>query len=363
MTIFLDANILFNNWYLENANFRLLFNYAENTNSKILISEIVCKEVNNKFYIEYENCISNLKSSQEKLEILRKQKIEINYPKNKTKYDIKKIIKSKSDSVIIYPFNNISNSVLVKRAISRVKPFHEKDKGFRDTLIWLSFLASIKKYGLEGDVIFISNNYRDFYQDKLTELHSDLVSDLSQMKIDDKFKPFQDLHSFITSFIDKSVHEIRATDVLEKMIYENEDLIEIEVKNALSKISNLQLTKLFGAFRQLINIFHSFYSFHFDIIEGIEDPSLLNYRLIDDSLVYIEMLAILRLVEFTFVVPSPIFTEIYETIQNSIHDFVKSSETTTFYIYDQVRFNASFIYNRNDNSIRELVINELLILK
>jgi galactose mutarotase-like enzyme len=55
---------------------------------------------------------------------------------------------------------------VVKRAIKLVKPFTGQEKGYRDTLIWLSFLSYLKDNDIEGDVAFITNNKHDFFEVK-----------------------------------------------------------------------------------------------------------------------------------------------------------------------------------------------------
>jgi len=45
MLIFIDSNIFYNNWLVSNANFKNFFKYLKETHSDLLISVVVCNEV------------------------------------------------------------------------------------------------------------------------------------------------------------------------------------------------------------------------------------------------------------------------------------------------------------------------------
>ena len=47
MKVFLDTNAFYNNWFVDNANFKLLFHYLNNEEFDLLLSNLVAQEVNN----------------------------------------------------------------------------------------------------------------------------------------------------------------------------------------------------------------------------------------------------------------------------------------------------------------------------
>ncbi|MEW7849251.1 PIN domain-containing protein [Massilia aurea] len=58
MNIFLDTNVFYNDWFLNNANFRYLFHYLSNEDGNLLVSKLVCQEAENIRLREYEKlCI------------------------------------------------------------------------------------------------------------------------------------------------------------------------------------------------------------------------------------------------------------------------------------------------------------------
>ncbi|MEV5966130.1 PIN domain-containing protein [Kribbella sp. NPDC051952] len=81
----------------------------------------------------------------------------------------------------ILPLPDVPHSVLVERAVSRRKPCDTHGDGYRDTLIWLTIMQILKDHA--GDVIFVSNNTKDFGSDVEAEsgvlcLHKDLLDEL-----------------------------------------------------------------------------------------------------------------------------------------------------------------------------------------
>lgn len=47
MLIYLDTNIFYNDWFLNQANLKYLFHFIANENSKLIISKVVCEEAEN----------------------------------------------------------------------------------------------------------------------------------------------------------------------------------------------------------------------------------------------------------------------------------------------------------------------------
>ncbi|MES2265451.1 MAG: PIN domain-containing protein [Bacteroidota bacterium] len=102
------------------------------------------------------------------------------------------------------PYPSVSHEELVKKALSRKKPFAEGGRGYRDALIWENIKALIQKQQtllLEPVVIFISKNYKDFC-DKDYNIHPDLIEDLNKFNIPIsaiEIKP--DIDTFINQYI------------------------------------------------------------------------------------------------------------------------------------------------------------------
>ncbi|TOP99930.1 DUF4935 domain-containing protein, partial [Vibrio parahaemolyticus] len=62
MNVFIDTNAFYNNWFVGNAHFKLLFHYLNNEQLDLLLSDLVVQEVNN---------LRNKEVSESKVEIKR----------------------------------------------------------------------------------------------------------------------------------------------------------------------------------------------------------------------------------------------------------------------------------------------------
>ena len=61
MHIFLDSNIFFNNWKLNNPNFQYLFNFINNSYHSLLLSKLVVEETENNRRKQIDKTNSDLK--------------------------------------------------------------------------------------------------------------------------------------------------------------------------------------------------------------------------------------------------------------------------------------------------------------
>lgn len=87
---------------------------------------------------------------------------------------------------------------LLKRSITRTKPFNKGDKGFRDTLIWLGVVELVRKF---HRVSFISANTTDYADG--ARLHDDLEADLKPVLPESfHFRYFAGLPEFV-AFMDR----------------------------------------------------------------------------------------------------------------------------------------------------------------
>lgn len=66
---------------------------------------------------------------------------------------------------------------ILKRSIKRIKLFNKGDKGFRDTILWLSVIELVKKY---QKVSFVSENINDFADKSSFSLHVELEKELQE---------------------------------------------------------------------------------------------------------------------------------------------------------------------------------------
>ncbi len=75
----------------------------------------------------------------------------------------------KANDIALLPLPTIPTKDLVERSLRHIPPFANKgDKGFKDTLIWLTILADVKE-NKESHYIFCTNNTEDFKVDELSQ--------------------------------------------------------------------------------------------------------------------------------------------------------------------------------------------------
>ena len=299
MYIFIDTNVFFNNWQLRSPDFQYLFNYIENTQAKLIISELVVSEVENKYVTEFQGLIKDFR----KINAYVSSDVVLDFDKMIEEYNFRTILEKKVENVTYIPYKEVSQEIVVKRAIKRVKPFQEKDKGYRDTLIWLSFINYLKSNNITGDVAFINNNSSDFFNEKENSFLPDLANDIEQLNLECNINIFKTLNLFIDSNVDKTIHQSTFDEVYTKYICEIEDDIELDLTWAINTMGNLDFKNLLYSADSYFPRGLTFLDFDFNIVEGIEDPKLEHYKFLEGNNIYIKCDFNVRICEIKITIP------------------------------------------------------------
>ncbi|HYH15708.1 MAG TPA: PIN domain-containing protein, partial [Flavisolibacter sp.] len=138
----------------------MLSDLVKNSATTLLISEIVCQEIQNLYAEGLSEAVSQSKKSYKNLGRFFQQKSEFAEPTNS--YDFKTILQSTFEFIEFVGFSNVPHQIVVERAIREKLPFRQNEKGYRDTLIWLSLLENLSKKSEGDEIIFISKNTNDF---------------------------------------------------------------------------------------------------------------------------------------------------------------------------------------------------------
>ena len=285
MKVFLDTNVFCNNWFVSNANFSLLFYFLNNEKFDLLLSRLVVQETNN----IRERELKEIKSELERL--LKKgnklNSIALKFSTDELgikKYDLNVVLKDKVDWIEDISYDNILHNEVVSRALKSTKPFSGQEKGYRDTLIWLSFLEHLKDKDIEGDVAFITNNKHDFFKVKSKTLafNEDLQKDIENYGIKANIKPYSNVYDFVNENVDKISHSFDRYEILDDLEY----FLEEEVQSYLNAMSNYDISDLLGS-----RLFHEkltdVVQIESDIFEGLEDPEVKTVKRLADNSVYI----------------------------------------------------------------------------
>lgn len=279
MLIFIDTNVFFNHWHLRAPLFDLLANYVSNERATVLVSEVVCEEMNAKFRSERTSAEKELAKALRRATDFQFDPKTIVAPALDEEYDFRVILAARFENLKIVSFDTVPHSLLVPRAISAIRPFRDNEKGYRDSLMWLSLLEYLRtKHSNRGELVFINANSHDFFRTDSTELklHPDLEVDLSKGGFDGILRPFNSLKDFADAKIDKVLHSIKHEEFEERFGDEMERLAADEAIDYLQKMS-LPATQEFLEEAELPRrCARAIRSFEVEDFEGVEDPEVLS---------------------------------------------------------------------------------------
>jgi hypothetical protein len=141
---------------------------AKIENVVIKIPEMVIKERIKQCLDEIKNKVERIDKDLRFLQTLGVKSAEEEYKK----VDYNKILNIKIDKFIkdnlieVINIPKIEQDEVINRVINKICPFKDKDKGFKDTIIWLSIINDAKQ-NPNVNYIFCSNNTSDFNEDLL----------------------------------------------------------------------------------------------------------------------------------------------------------------------------------------------------
>lgn len=313
MKVFLDTNVFYKHWFANNANFKLLFYFLNNLDHELLLSELVIQETNNIREREVNEIKSELNRLIKKGGQLNSKNLKFSIDSLEFKpYDLIEVLKDQVDWIDRIEYDSIPQSKVVPRALKSTKPFTSQEKGYRDTLIWLSFLNYLSTNNISGDVAFITNNKHDFFQTKNSKLsfNDDLLRDIAEQKIKANIKPYLNVFDFASENIDKISHSFDRRKILDEL----EDFLISETENYLNSMTNHDIselleTKLFSEkLTPVIDI-------ESDVFEGLEDPEIKSVKGLPDNSVYIESYFEMRRVDLVITIDSAEFKQYADEIE------------------------------------------------
>lgn len=238
MRVFIDSNQFISDFMLESGVFSYLRHFMNNMEHTLLLSRLVVEEAENKYIAETSKAVADNVKSQNRLVqlgLLRKEDIAPALPP--TSLGLEARVRELMEKVVVVEYSDVPHADVVNRALARKKPFDaDGAAGYRDCLMWLSLLRHLEEQGDdEEEVVFISSNWRDFYQSAPSKaqdtpdlaeggrrafakvesksqpvssvrFHQDLLADLSTAKW--KLFPFNTIKEFVDARVDKSQHVV-----------------------------------------------------------------------------------------------------------------------------------------------------------
>lgn len=290
MLIFIDTNIFFNHWYLRAPLFELLANYVSNERATVLVSEVVCEEMNAKFQSERASAAKELTKAIRRSTDFQLDPKPVVVPTLNEEYDFRAILKSRFENLTVVPCDTVPHSMLVPRAISSIRPFRDNEKGYRDSLMWLSLLEHLKdEHSNRGELVFINANSSDFFRTDSTglKLHADLEADLSKAGFSGTLRPFTSLKDFADTGIDKILHSIRHEEFEERLGSEMEELAANAAIDYLQQMSLPAAQEFLEDAELPRRCARAIRTFTVEDYEGVEDPEVLSLSPLSGGSLYV----------------------------------------------------------------------------
>lgn len=362
MKIFLDTNIFHNHWFMKNANFKYLFHFLNNEGYELIISSLVIEEVENNQNKEFINQKRDFIKIVKNLNNVSENKIEydINCIKNNN-YNFHYLLDENIENITIIDYETISHKEVIERALQNKKPFKQGEKGYRDTLIWLSFLKYLKLNKITDDVIFITENTTDFFKSrsKNIEFFDDLTNDILNENLTCSIKPFNSLFNFVDSTIDKQAHAIdyNAGDIEYFLEHEGISALELipdnEIINYLSDSPHNNLLK---------NDLLSVESINYKIMEGLEDEIIIHANELSNNEVFVQYDYNLRIVTVEIEISKIEYLLNENEFDNKFYNIEEDENSVFISFFPRIYYTVSLVYNSETKEISNFEIDDLAFI-
>ncbi|WGT34681.1 PIN domain-containing protein [Pseudomonas atacamensis] len=351
MKIYVDTNIFYNDWFMRQSNFRYFFHYIANENEELLISKVVCEEVENIRRREALEAIQKIKNELKSLTKLLPQPLapDLSTAEN-FEFDFIEHLEDRCDNLELLEYEEVSHREVVARALTNKKPFSDGEKGYRDTLIWLSLVHHLKKTKYKGEVVFLTNNTSDFFEKKGSELalHKDLVSDLNAHGITANIRPCDSLFSFVRDHVEKNENLVNNSFVNDILIAEGCNFFRnISAKELVSVLDGTRLAGL-----PLQNLIFS----DVDVMEGLEDEHLESGEELGKSEVFLSYTFNIRILEIWLEVPKLDYVSRQSDFDREFYEVTQKDNSVLLQTFIRPYFNISFIYNTQNDSYKDVSI-------
>lgn len=185
MNVFLDSNILFEDYFFNNSNNKKLLGYCEKGMISLYMSEIVVLELRKQFIDELEEKnrhLGSVKKDALRLKI-EKEILLIDLPEQLVKFDAFYKKMESIDKFEVIKYKNEYLPDIVDRAIYKKKPFTQEKLELKDALIWKTYSDFVELNSLDT-CILLTGNHSDFCDSKDHSIvHPELLKDTKRFKV------------------------------------------------------------------------------------------------------------------------------------------------------------------------------------
>ncbi|MGF6901889.1 PIN domain-containing protein [Paraburkholderia sp. GAS348] len=352
MYIILDSNIFFNNWYLRSAEFERLVHHANSVAATLVVSQVVVDEVSAKF----EEHASNFRADEKKLKdaCARLTFAPFDWPEITApdSYDFVQILRSRFQDVAVASYDHVGHQRLVDKAIRKEMPFQSNEKGYRDALMWLTLLAFIKGSNSDRYVVFINENKNDFFEkggDRL-RLHHHLQADWDTEKLDNELFLYNKLSDFNDVQMQPAGHDIDLVAFIEQ----HADTIETAVSLDIGDYLEGDGTRKFLTMLCLSGLVTQ--NSDWEVIEGIEDFTVVQCQHISPTLSYVGVRFNLRIVSVSLKVAADVYRAQKHEIDATFQTVTPDGDFVDMSMWVRCYFEASLLYDARNEDVREIAL-------
>lgn len=245
----IDTNFIHLDYFLRGTFITALARSASKLNHTVYMPQVVYDELCKQYYEEIDELELSFNSVQKELYKLTFAKYQCpDYDFQKLKADYEQILTQRCQDLGIRILNypDVSHRDIVKRELSKRKPFKDSTKGYRDALIWETVLQAGHRLRTNDSLVLLTNNTDDFAKPKdKANLHPDLLDDCKDKNIpENKIQLIHDFKQFIHKEIIPAFDKLNDSfDALQQYLsVGNIDLRDIEKKcldrNSLQHLFN-----------------------------------------------------------------------------------------------------------------------------
>lgn len=347
MFIFLDTNIYFNQWHLRSPQFSLLANFCNNTGAVLLVPIVVVEETRAKFEIARIELLAEVTKVSRRCEDFGLDKKTFSAISISPTYNFSDIVQAKFRHVQFLPYEKVPHGLLVEKAIHKKRPFREKEKGYRDSLMWMSLLDFLKEDNSKTPIAFINANSDDFMSSdgEKNKLHSDLIDDLKLWGIENDFLVYPALRLFNEKHIEPTVHGFdhdTFKDDFGPAFEETAEEIAIDYLNSLSLAGTRTLLGDAGYSRLGLSLIQEA---TWEIFEGVEDPEFLGFEKLADNKIYVRYRFNLRILTVKVGMTTVAYLTNQAVLDHNFMNVDSQGADTYMYAFPRCDFDASFTFD------------------
>jgi len=177
------------------------------------------------------------------------------------------------------------------------------------------------------------------------------MEDIKEHQILCKLKPYLSLYEFISSNIDKEEHKIKYKDLYDEYLVKLDFDIESEISSLINSMSKDSFLSILTKSRRHFPQINYLADFSFEVLEGIEDATVVKYEKFEKSLFYIQYNFNLRISEIKIAIPKGDYIVDQQKFDKYFVNIEHSESDTILYAYTRAYFETSFNFNIDNETI------------